>query len=179
MNIDQIKAVLANIQYPVKGDDLPEVLEFLHYNYPPQVVGSSVRTLGEGGPLYVKAGQVAFLVDNEQDLTTACIRIRSLLQRQDATQPVRIEPDTHSRHLADIVRALDYEIDRSTTFKRPMGVVDAGYQIIYDPETRTQRGKGGQIVDDLLVNDDERNQKAVEAIKRVLIYDQGSAHAAS
>lgn len=172
MNVDQIKTVLENIQYPVDGDDLPEVLESLHYNYPSQVVGSSVRTLGDAEPLYVKAGQVAFLVDDAQDLTTACIRIRSMLKKRESSGPVLIQQDERSRFLPDIVRALEGEIDKATKFKRPMGVVDSDYQITYDPETRTQYRKGEQIIEDLLSSDTKRNQKAVEALQRVLIISE-------
>ncbi|WP_339344992.1 hypothetical protein [uncultured Alcanivorax sp.] len=171
MNVDQIKTVLGDIQYPVTGDDLPEVLESLHYNYPSQVVGSTVRTLGDADPLYVKAGQVAFLVDNVQDLTTACIRIRSLLKQRESSGPVLIQQDERSRYLPDIVRALEGEIDKAPKFKRPMGVVDTEYQIIYDPASRTQCRKGEQVIEDLLSSDTKRNQKAVEALQRILIIE--------
>lgn len=170
MNTEQVKDVLTAIGYPVEGDDLIAVLDDLHDTYSPQVVGSSVRTLGDAEPLYVKAGQVAFLVDNEQDLVTACVRIRSILKKREADKPVRIEGPKRSRWLNEITRAIEFEIDISEKVKRPLGIVADEYAVKFDPETRTQSRKADQIVEDLLASDAKRNQKAVKAIQTIMIY---------
>ncbi|WP_404420014.1 hypothetical protein [Marinospirillum sp.] len=75
MDIKQVKEVLGAIGCPVKGNDLQALLDNLHDTYGPQVVGSSVRHLGLADPLYVKAGEVAFMVDNEQDLITDVVKV--------------------------------------------------------------------------------------------------------
>ncbi|OEY65040.1 hypothetical protein [Marinobacter sp. X15-166B] len=63
MNIEQIKETLEAVGYPAQGDNLQAILDDLHDHYSVQVVGSSMRHLGDADPLYVKAGQVAFMVD--------------------------------------------------------------------------------------------------------------------
>ncbi len=170
MNVEQVRDVLTAIGYPADGDDLITVLDDLHDTYGPQVVGSSVRHLGDAEPLYVKVGQAAFLVDNEQDLVTACIRIRSALKQRETDKPVTIETEPRSRWLKEIVRAIEFEIEISEKVKRPLGIVADDYAVTFDPQTRTQSRKGDQIVEDLLSRDSERNQKAVKAIQTLMIY---------
>ena len=169
MNIEQIREVLETIGYPVQGESLQVILDDLHDHYSAQVVGSSIRHLGDADPLYVKAGQVAFMVDNEHDLVAACIRIRSSLKQREAAQPVTMQAPKRSRFLPDIVRAVEYEIEIAERVKRPLGMVTTGYEIKYDPESRTQSRKSAQILDDLLADDAQRNKKAVDALKAVLI----------
>jgi hypothetical protein len=170
MNIEQIKETLEEVGFTVHGDNLQALIDELHDHYGSQVVGSSMRYLGDAEPLYVKAGQVAFMVDNELDLVSACIRIRSTLKQREAAQPVVMAKEVRSRYIPDILRALEFEIDLASRVNRPVAVVDDQYAVTSDPATRTQTRKSAHMINDLLADDSERNQKAVKALQALLIH---------
>lgn len=169
MNITQVKETLAAIGYPAKGPDWNDVLADLHSNYGAQKVGSSVRTLGDAEPLYHKAGSIAFMVDNPQDLIAACIRIRSKLAAINSAKLIVMPRETLSRYIPDIRRALEGEIDLAFRVNRPLNMIDADYSAKHDSETRSPIRKSDQILDDLLSDDKRRNDKAVKAFKELLL----------
>jgi len=173
MDLNQVKETLEAIGYPVQSDDWNEAIEELSRNYGAQKVGSSIRTLGDASPLYLKSGNAAFMVDNQSDLHRACVEIQSVLKARTAAEPITIKRDVRSRFLSDIQNSLEYEISLAGTVKRPLGVVDADYEVLYDHDTRTQTRKSPQIIDDLLSDDKQRNAKAVEAMKAILIVGEG------
>ena len=173
MNLNQVKETLDAIGYPVESNDWNEVIEELGSSYGAQKVGSSIRTLGDASPLYLKSGNVAFMVDNQRDLHQACVEINSVLKKRRGAEPVTIKREVRSRFISDIRNALEYEISLAGTVKRPPGVVDADYEVLYDHDTRTQTRKSAQIMDDLLSDDKKRNAKAVEALKAILIVSEG------
>lgn len=87
MNLNQVKETLEVIGYPVKGPDWEDVLADLHSSYGAQKVGSSINTLGDATPLYIKSGNIAFMVDNPNDLLRACVQVKALLdEKTRATQ---------------------------------------------------------------------------------------------
>lgn len=169
MELTTAKEVLEAIGYPAQGDDWEEVIADLQQTYGATRVGSSMTTLGDAAPLFMKAGNVAHMVDHPNDLARACRQIKSILDQRKALEPVRLKVDERSRFLPDILQALEYEIDISERIKRPLGVVDTGYQIKFDTQTRTQTRKPVQIMDDLLSTDKKRNAKAVEALQALLV----------
>lgn len=171
MNINQIKETLEAVGYTVQGDDLQAVIDELHDRYSPRVVGSSIRNLGDASPLYVKAGQIAFMVDNEQDLMTACVQIRSAVKGREAAKTVKLVAEKRSRYIPDIVRALEFEIDLAARMHRSIAVVDDQYAVTSGPERGSQVRKSTHIMNDLLADDAKRNQKAQKALKATLIYN--------
>lgn len=175
MELTTAKEVLEAIGYPVQGDDWEEVIADLQMTYGATRVGSSMNTLGDASPLFMKAGNVAHMVDHPNDLARACLQIKSVLDQRKALEPVKLKEDEKSRFLPDILRLLEYEIEKASRAKRDLGVVDVDYQILYDPETRTQTRKPEQIMDDLLSTDKKRNAKAVEALQRILIIKRAEA----
>lgn len=169
MNLNDVKATLEAIGYPVKGPDWDDVLADLHCSYGAQKIGSSINNLGDAKPLYVSSGNIAFMVDNQDDLHRACIQIKNVLDaRKPAITPV-MKRDTRSRYLPEIISALEGEIDISFKIKRPLGIIDTEYEVLFNVDTRSQTRKSAQIMDDLLSDDKSRNAKAVEALKALLI----------
>lgn len=173
MNLNQVKETLEAIGYPVKGLDWDDVLADLHCNYGAQKVGSSLLTLGDAEPLYIKSGNIGFMVDNPDDLNRACILIKTKLDAKKAMQPVTIKSEVRSRFLPDIKLALDNEVGQAERLGRNLSHADPAY---------LTQGFGGisllrnteQIIDDLLSDCEKRNTKAVAALKVLLIVDRGS-----
>jgi len=170
MDLNQVKETLEAVGYPVQSDNWSDVIEELGRSYGAQKVGSSIRTLGDASPLYLKSGNVAFMVDNQLDLHRACIEIQSALKARSGTENIVLRPQSKSRYRVDIERALESEISDSHRCKRSLGIVSAEYHIKYDSETRSQIREQTQIIDDLLSDDKKRNDKAVKAFKALLIY---------
>ncbi|WP_296058456.1 hypothetical protein [uncultured Amphritea sp.] len=169
MNLNQVKETLEAIGYPVKGPDWDDVLADLHCNYGAQKVGSSINSLGDAAPLYIRSGNIAFMVDNRGDLHRACVQIKAKLDEKKGAQPVVLKQDEYAFNLTTIRDALEREISHASNRKRPLGIVDTDYTVQYNPDTRTQNRKSLQIINDLLSDDKQRNNKAVEAIKAILI----------
>jgi hypothetical protein len=128
--------------------------------------------LGDTDPLYHKAGNVAFMVDNPKDLIASCIRIRSILAASKGAEPIVMPTESQSRYLSDIHGAIENEIDMAFRLNRPLGMVDTEYLIKVDPDTRMSIRKSAQIIDDLLSDDKKRNDKAVKAMKAVLLINR-------
>lgn len=173
MNTREIKETLSTIGYPVKGSEPEEVLVELHSQIGSIRVGSSISQLGDAKPLFVIAGNVAHLVDCPQDLHRACLQIRQRLKERESQKLIIIKKDVLSRHLPEITRHVELEIDMTQRLKRPTPLTDKHYSIIYDPEARTQVRKGQQIIDDLLSADAKSNQKALACLKELLIIERG------
>lgn len=174
MNITEAKDVLKQIGYELVSDDWYDMIEELHQNYKAQVVGGSMNTLGDSAPLFMRAGNAAFMVDNKDDLFKACVRIKQALDARKGAETVTIKKDVYAFNLKTIESALENEVDQANRVKRPLAVVDTEYAVKYNPETRTQTRKSTQIMNDLLSDDKKRNAKAVEAFKAILIIDRGS-----
>lgn len=172
MNINEAKETLSTIGYPVKGDDWDDIIEELHKDYGTQAVGSSMNTLGDAAPLYMKAGNAAFMVDNKDDLYRACVRIKTILDARKGAKPVIIKSDVLSRYIPDIKRSVDMEVDLAFKFNRVLPTVDSEYTVIYNAASRTQTRKGAQIIDDLLSDDKALNDKAVNALKELLVIER-------
>lgn len=168
MTLDQVKETLDTIGYPVKGPDWEDVLADLHSTYGAQKVGSSINALGDAKPLYVTAGNIAFMVDNKGDLLRACILIKHTLDQRKGAEQVVIPKEQYAFQKGNITNALESEIDQASRVKRSLGIVDTDYQV-FVRGFREQVRKGDQIIDDLLSDDKQRNDKAVEAIKSILI----------
>ncbi|WP_415885006.1 hypothetical protein ACMXYO_10115 [Neptuniibacter sp. QD37_6] len=172
MNITQAKETLTTIGYPVTGNDWEDIIEELHKDYGTQVVGSSMNILGDAAPLYMKAGNAAFMVDNKDDLYRACIRIKTILDARKAAEPVIIKSDVLSRYIPEIKRSVEMEVDQAAKFKRALTTVDNEYSVKYDKASRTQTRKGSQIIDDLLSDSKKLNDKAVKALKELLVIER-------
>jgi len=171
MNIEQVKEVLEAVGYPVDGDDLITVLDDLHDTYGPQVVGSSVRHLGDAAPLYVKAGQVAFMVDNEEDFLNACHQIKANLKKQESSGPVVLKGDKRSRWLSEIERAIDYEVEGAKRTNRDLSSVHDSYLVeISDGRKWMQKQNQNLLLEDLLAEDDTRNLRAAKALQTLFVY---------
>ncbi|UTW13367.1 hypothetical protein [Marinobacterium rhizophilum] len=170
MELKQAKEVLESIGYPVKGGDWEDIIADLQSTYGTTRVGSSVNSLGDAASLYVKTGNVAFMVDNTNDLQRACRQINTVLNARKAAAPVALKPQVNSYWLVDVARALEHEITLAGRTNRSLGIVDTDYHIRSNPGSRTQVRKPEQILDDLLSTDKKRNAKAVEAMQCILIH---------
>ncbi len=175
MELKEAKEVLSAIGYPVKGSDWEDLIADLQCSYGSTRVGSSMNTLGDAAPLFVKSSNVAFMVDNPNDLCRACRQIKAVLEQRKAREPVVLKVDERSRVLPDILYALESEITSAGRCGRDLGIVDTEYRILFSEETRIQTRKPAQIMNDLLSTDRKRNVKAVEALQRILIIKPAEA----
>lgn len=168
MNITEVKETLEAVGYPVSSDDWEGLRDELHTKYKQTLVGRSILKLGNATPLYVRSGNAAHLVDDVDDLYTACLAIKQRLDADKAAQPIVIPADEYAYNLKVIKKALDAETSHAQMYKRDLS---------HAPEDYLTTGSWGekyltntqQVMDDLLSDDQELNLKAVEAFKAILI----------
>jgi len=170
MNIEQGKKTLATIGFSIAGRTWDEVLTGLHDEAKPQFVGSSVFTLGNAQPLYVRSGNAAFLVDNVDDLHRACRQIKVTLDAAKGSELITMPVQTRSTYIVNIAEALEQEVANSGKGNRDMGIVSSEYDVKFDIETRVQTRIGAQVLEDLLADSDELNTRAVSAFKSILLF---------
>lgn len=175
MELSTAKEVLAAIGYSAQGTDWDEVIADIQQTHGSTRVGSSMNQLGDAAPLFMKAGNVAHMVDHPDDLRRACIRIKHILDQRTPSENIKLQSDEKSLSLPEIIRQVEYEIDKSERVNRDLGVVNTGYQNLYDPDTRTHTRKAQQIIDDLLSTDQKLNAKAVKALQAILIIKRVQA----
>jgi len=161
MNIEIIKSTLASIRFEVKANDIDEIIEELHVTYGSQRVGSSSYSLGNAAPLFVRSGNVAFMVDNPDDLQRACLEIARKIDTS-INNPIVMKKETRSRWRSDIERALGYEMSLRRSTKRDL-------EVVYETYEGGERTIAVSIVDDLLSGDKKDNAKAIEAFKCLMI----------
>lgn len=168
MELTTAKEVLNNIGYPAQGDDWEEVIADLQQTHGATRVGSSMTTLGDAAPLFMKAGNVAHMVDHPNDLARACRQIKSALDQRKAMEPVKLKVDEKSRFLRDILQALENEVSMAERLNRDLSKVDDAYLVDGALGRRLLRNTA-QVMDDLLSTDKKRNAKAVEALQALLV----------
>jgi len=162
MDIENIKSALASVRFEVKAGGIEEIIEELHVTYGSQRIGSSVRSLGKAAPLFIKSGNVAFMVDNANDLDRACLEINRLKEASASNGPIVMKKDTRSQWRSDIESALRYEMSLRSRTGRDL-------EAVYENYDGGERVTATSIVDDLISDDKKRNTKAVEAFKCLLI----------